>query len=148
MHDRGPQFGPVLNHGQGDRLGAASATKKSHEAIREVFKAVVLGISYGMGPKTMAIKTGLTEAETREILRWHKATHKQFWRFMDTITAASFTGKLSTIYGWPLHIGREIKPRSWMNFPMQANGAEIMRIAAIAATEAGIEVAVRYTMHS
>jgi len=27
-----------------------------------------------------------------------------------------------------------------MNFPMQANGAEMMRIAAIAATEAGIEV--------
>ena len=45
------------------------ATKKSHEAIREVFKQVVLGISYGMGPKTMAIKTGLTEAETREMLR-------------------------------------------------------------------------------
>ena len=27
-----------------------------------------------------------------------------------------------------------------MNFPMQAGGAEMMRIAAIAATEAGIEV--------
>ena len=27
-----------------------------------------------------------------------------------------------------------------MNFPMQANGAEMMRIAAIAATEAGLEV--------
>ena len=27
-----------------------------------------------------------------------------------------------------------------MNFPMQANGAEMMRMAAIAATEAGIEV--------
>ena len=27
-----------------------------------------------------------------------------------------------------------------MNFPMQANGAEMMRLAAIAATEAGIEV--------
>jgi hypothetical protein len=27
-----------------------------------------------------------------------------------------------------------------MNWPMQANGAEMMRIAAMAATEAGIEV--------
>jgi DNA polymerase I len=27
-----------------------------------------------------------------------------------------------------------------MNFPMQANGAEMMRIAAIAATEAGIQI--------
>src|SRR4051794_11627151 len=31
-------------------------------------------------------------------------------------------------------------PRSLMNFPAQANGAEMMRVAAIAATEAGIEV--------
>ena len=27
-----------------------------------------------------------------------------------------------------------------MNFPMQANGAEMMRLAAIASTEAGVEV--------
>src|SRR5262245_41447525 len=53
---------------------------------------------------------------------------------------ASFDGKLTTIYGWPIHVGREIKPRSWMNFPMQANGAEMMRVAAIAATESGLEV--------
>jgi hypothetical protein len=132
---------PYLTMAKAVGLAPAHATKKSHEAIREVFKQVVLGISYGMGPKTMAMKTGLTEAETSEIIRWHKTTYKKFWRFIDNTTStASFTGKLSTIYGWPIHIGREIKPRSWMNFPMQAHGSEMMRIAAIAATEAGIEV--------
>jgi DNA polymerase-1 len=132
---------PYLTMAKAVGLAPPHATKKTHEAIREVFKVVVLGISYGMGPKTMAIKTGLNEAETREIIRWHKNTYKPFWRFVEnTIATASFDGKLTTIFGWPIHIGREIKPRSWMNFPMQANGAEMMRIAAIAATEAGIEV--------
>jgi DNA polymerase I len=32
------------------------------------------------------------------------------------------------------------RPTSLMNFPMQADGADMMRLAAIAATEAGIEV--------
>jgi hypothetical protein len=43
-------------------------------------------------------------------------------------------------FGWPVHVGAASKSRSLMNWPMQANGAEMMRIAAIAATEAGIEV--------
>jgi len=50
------------------------------------------------------------------------------------------TNKIQTVFGWRYHIGREPNPRSLMNFPMQANGAEMMRIAAIAGTEAGIEV--------
>jgi DNA polymerase-1 len=132
---------PYLTMAKAVGLAPPDANKKSHETIREVFKQVVLGISYGMGAKTMAIKTGLREAETSEIIRWHKTTYKKFWRFIDnTIATASFTGKLSTIYGWPIHLGREIKPRSLMNFPMQANGSEMMRVAAIAATESGIEV--------
>jgi hypothetical protein len=39
-----------------------------------------------------------------------------------------------------LHIGDHINPRSLRNHPVQANGAEMMRIAACLATERGIEV--------
>tara|TARA_B100000886_G_scaffold324335_1_gene268909 strand:+ start:635 stop:1036 length:402 start_codon:yes stop_codon:yes gene_type:complete len=35
---------------------------------------------------------------------------------------------------------QEWNPRAALNFPMQANGAEMMRIAAMLATEAGIKV--------
>jgi DNA polymerase-1 len=51
------------------------------------------------------------------------------------------TSEMRTVFGWRRRIGRQPNPRSLMNFPMQANGAEMMRIAAIAATEADIEVA-------
>jgi hypothetical protein len=50
------------------------------------------------------------------------------------------TSEMRSVFGWRLRVGREVNARSLANFPMQANGAEMMRIAAIAATEAGLEV--------
>ncbi len=109
--------------------------------IREQCKAIVLGINYGMGPETMALKAGITKGEARELLRLHKVTYPRFWRWIDdTVTTALFAGQMQTVFGWRRHVGRDANPRSLMNFPMQANGAEMMRLAAIAATETGIEV--------
>jgi DNA polymerase-1 len=47
---------------------------------------------------------------------------------------------MASVFGWRRRIGRKPNVRSIMNFPMQSGGAEMMRIAAIAATEAGLEV--------
>ena len=49
-------------------------------------------------------------------------------------------GIIRTAFGWPLHIGMEANPRSLLNFPMQANAAEMMRLACCLAVERGIEV--------
>lgn len=135
------QTDPYLGFAKAAGLVPADATKESHEVIREQCKAIVLGINYGMGPETMAQKAGITKGEARELLRLHKATYPKFWRWIDdTVTTALFTGAMQTVFGWRRHVGRDANPRSLMNFPMQANGAEMMRLAAIAATEAGIEV--------
>jgi hypothetical protein len=50
------------------------------------------------------------------------------------------TGKLPTVFGWTLNIPDAPNERSVRNFPMQANGAEMLRLACCMATEAGIEV--------
>ena len=49
---------------------------------------------------------------------------------------------MKTVYGWPLRCGpnKEPNPRSLLNFPMQANGAEMLRLSACLATEAGLRV--------
>jgi hypothetical protein len=47
---------------------------------------------------------------------------------------------LHTVFGWRLHIDEQSKPRTLRNFPMQANGAEMLRLACCLATERGIEV--------
>jgi hypothetical protein len=50
------------------------------------------------------------------------------------------TGVLHTVFGWRLHVSEAPNTRSLRNFPMQANAAEMMRLAACLATERGIEV--------
>jgi DNA polymerase I len=47
---------------------------------------------------------------------------------------------LTTVFGWTVQAGAEPNPRSLQNFPMQANGAEMLRIACCLATERGIQV--------
>ncbi len=49
-------------------------------------------------------------------------------------------GRLHTVFGWDLHVGQESNPRSLANFPMQANGAEMLRLAACLVTEHGLDV--------
>jgi hypothetical protein len=56
------------------------------------------------------------------------------------VATAQFTGSVSTDFGWTLRVGANTRPRTVQNFFCQANGSEMMRCAAIAATEAGIRV--------
>ena len=50
------------------------------------------------------------------------------------------TGSLHTVFGWHVHVGGEPQPALAAEFPMQANGAEMLRLACCLATERGIEV--------
>src|SRR5688572_33064372 len=50
------------------------------------------------------------------------------------------TGLLRAAFGWALHVGPDANPRSLRNFPMQANGAEMLRLACCLATERGLAV--------
>jgi hypothetical protein len=50
------------------------------------------------------------------------------------------TGQLQTVFGWTLQVGPDANPRSLRNFPMQGNGAEMLRLACCLATERGIIV--------
>src|SRR5262249_7550204 len=43
-------------------------------------------------------------------------------------------------FGWTVHVGDAPNPRSLRNFPLQANGAEMLRLACIRLTEGGMRV--------
>jgi hypothetical protein len=49
-------------------------------------------------------------------------------------------GELNTVFGWRVAVGPTTNPRGLRNFPMQANGAEMLRLACCLATEAGVDV--------
>jgi DNA polymerase I len=77
----------------------------------------------------------------RDLLRSHHETYSVFWKWSDAaLDTAMSTNSLHTAFGWHVHIGDNPNPRSLRNFPMQGNGAEMMRIAACLATERGVGV--------
>jgi hypothetical protein len=117
------------------------ATKATHGATREQFKVVSLGVLYGLSAEGLARKLNVPPCYGWELLRSHQQTFRVFWGWSDRIEAeAMLTGRLRTVFGWTVHVGVEVNPRSFRNFPMQGNGAEMMRLACCLLTEQGIRV--------
>lgn len=117
------------------------ATKASHPKEREQFKACVLAVQYGMGPESLSKRINQPPIYAKELLRLHRKTYATFWQWSDNLVYyAEMRGKLWTVFGWTLQVSGKPNERSLRNFPMQANGAELLRLACILATEAGIQV--------
>ncbi|MET4514306.1 DNA polymerase [Bradyrhizobium sp. I1.7.5] len=132
---------PYLAFAKQAGLVPADATKKSHGDIRELCKQCVLGTQYGMEARTLALRIGQLELVARRLLRAHHETYPKFWRWADDMVDRAMLGfPLLTVFGWPVHSGRDPNPRSMQNFGCQANGNEMLRLATILGTEAGIEV--------
>jgi len=117
------------------------ATKESHETERDLFKTCVLGVQYVMGERSLAGRISQQTIYARELLRMHRETYKVFWRWSDSaVDFAMLHGYLPTVFGWRIHVDTGTNPRCLRNFPMQANGAEMLRLACCLATEGGITV--------
>jgi len=114
------------------QAGAApvDATKATHGPMREVFKACVLAVLYGMEALSLALRIAQPTIMARDLLRAFRETYRTFWRWSDAVVDyAMLTGSLHTVFGWHVHVGENPNPRSLRNFPMQANGAEMLRLA-------------------
>jgi hypothetical protein len=118
------------------------ATKDSHPNERDLFKQCALAVQYGMQAEGLALRIGKPTVVARDLLRAHRETYREFWKWSDRVVdAAMLAGSVNTAFGWAMHINAESNPRSLRNFPMQANGAEMLRLACCMATERGIELA-------
>jgi DNA polymerase-1 len=118
------------------------ATKESHEAQRERYKAC-----YGMGSKALAGRisgdSNDSEVLAEELLADHKRLYKKYWAWSElNEDHAKIYGWLRTMFGWHINTGRgcDHNPRSMRNFPVQGGCADIMRVAAIMATQRGLPV--------
>jgi hypothetical protein len=132
---------PYLSFAKMAGLAPADATKQTHKAVRDVCKTVVLGTNYGMGAQSLAYRTGLSVLEAQDVLRRLAATFPTFTAWAEhVVNVAQLTGSLSTVFGWTVHVTGSSRPTSLRNFPMQANGAEMLRLACCLATERGVDV--------
>jgi DNA polymerase I len=132
---------PYLAFAKHAGLVPADATRESHPVVRNQCKAVVLGLNYGLGAEKMAYQAGISEALATELIQRHRQAYPVYWKWSEGVVASALLhNEMSSIFGWRRQLRWIDRPTSLMNFPMQANGAEMMRLSAIAATEAGIEV--------
>lgn len=113
----------------------------------------MLGLGYGMGVESLGLDVyeanrneqgdpllTLEEAHltAEEIYEWHQETFSDYWEWIwDTIDRARVDGYTRTVDGWTYFVDDAVRATQLLNFPMQANGAAMMRRATIRCWESG-----------
>lgn len=110
------------------------ATKHTHGLIRAKFKTCILAVQYCMGKKALALRLGSTYEEATELLNKHKITYSKYWEWSDNILRyALHKRELVTRLGWRMRVinASDRASNSLRNFPMQANGSDMLRLACV-----------------
>ena len=112
-------------------LGVVKPTKQQ----RQVYKCCVLGRIYGMGPGTLARNLGISRAEARRILDQMAARYPVLNAWLERVLVkAAHCVPITCVLGWSLKMtGKPGEERTFLNFPMQANAAELMRLIIVRA---------------
>ena len=124
-------------------LAPIGATKTTHPEVRSKCKVIMLGVQYGMSAYGMAKGAGIHNLDAQDLLQRHKEVYRTFWAWSEQNAHAGLAGSpLHTVFGWKIQagLGQELKENTFLNWPMQANGAEMLRLACSLTTEAGIRV--------
>ena len=123
-----------------------SATKASHKLERDLCKATVLGLQFGMGVNKLQTKLRLDSGrevsieKTQELVTAHKTVFSKYWQWVYEVTNEYKDGNpLSTTDGWVLFCDNPSIP-SVRNFLVQGNAASITRRAIVLMVEAGLQV--------
>jgi hypothetical protein len=97
---------------------------------RHVYKACVLGRIYGMGAGTLARNLGISRGQAQRILDQMAAHYPVLNAWLERVLIkAAHIVPITCVLGWWLTAsGRAGEERTFLNFPMQANGGEIMRL--------------------
>lgn len=132
---------PYLTFAIDADLAPPSATMASHGRARSLAKTCTLGTQYGMGSETLARRIGSSPVHARGLLHSHRSAYPEFWRWSEAVVAAAYArGFVESVFGWRLRVTSHTTPPTLMNFPVQANGAEMLRIACMLGEDAGVEI--------
>jgi hypothetical protein len=95
----------------------------------------------GMSKHGAAAATGKSLVWAAGALAAHRHAYPVFGQWQDsTVTQALFDQRIVSPFGWPMAVYAETSKRTLLNYQHQAGGADCMRLAAIAAHEAGIHL--------
>jgi DNA polymerase I len=131
---------PYLAYIKAIGLVPSTAVKADVRPLRDLYKTMLLSVQYGIGPVTLAARLGVSTFEAQRMLEQHREQFAQYWCWSDDwLQHALQTGLMRTSFGWHCRTGiTELNERSIRNFPIQATGADILRIAVILGTRHGL----------
>ena len=113
--------------------------KANNKPMRQRMKSLQLGINYGMGVPSLARGLDRHPLIASTIIELHKRTYPRYWEWKEERADTAMQDReLETQFGWPLYLSHTPNRRTIFNFPMQGNGAEMLRLAAMRMCEAGI----------
>ena len=114
-------------------LGIQNPTKQE----RQIYKATVLGRIYGLGVTSLARNLGIPRSQAQRIIDQMNARYPVLNAWLERICVkAAHCIPITCTLGWSLAAtGRPGEERTFLNFPMQANGGELMRLVIVRASQ-------------
>jgi DNA polymerase I len=131
---------PYLDFAKLSQAVPPDATAESHPRERKIYKEGLIGIQYGMGAKRLAARAEITPNEAADLLRHHHTLFSTYWEWQERVcNSASLNGTLTNALGWTRRT-RNDRRNTVANYPVQSNGAALLQLAAVEASERGIGI--------
>ena len=107
------------------------------EQQRQIYKAVVLGRIYGKGADSLARDLGISKSKAQHIMDQMSARYPVLNAWLERVTTkAAHCVPIICTLGWSLAMtGKPGEERTFLNFPMQANASELMRLVIVRASK-------------
>jgi hypothetical protein len=132
-----PHLGLAIRCG----LAPPGANKATHGTLRNAFKAVSLGVPYGITEHGVAHRTGKSRRWAREMLAMVRHSYPKYFEWQkQTVAQAVFDQRIVSALGFPMHVHQDTPERAVKNYQHQAGGSDMMKLGAVAGTAAGIVI--------
>jgi hypothetical protein len=141
MQDAYKSGDPYLWFAKKGGLIPHEATRATFNGERPLYKMAVLAMNYEIGPESLGLRINRPTLFAQHLIGLHHDLFRDYWRWSNrAVDHAMLVGWQSTVFGWMYRLDPEPRPTALRNFPVQANGAEMLRLAHCLATENGIRV--------
>ena len=119
----------------------AGATKKTHPSVRAIFKIAVISILYGIGSESLGFRLGGDRAKAEWLISEFRKKYNRFCEWNQVVVDHAYEdGFISTSLGWRMAVDRHTPPLTVGNFPMQATGSDILRLAVCMAHDRNLTI--------
>jgi DNA polymerase-1 len=123
--------------------GAITADTSEEEArrVRRAYKVLTLGRNYGMSFRSFWERSGVSHAAAARAWQFFLRRFNRLDRWQrQSLEQARQRGWMQTRWGWRAAVYPDTRPTALLNWPVQAAGADVLRMAVLRAAAEGFAV--------